>query len=281
MASERLTLNLDPAKSSANLLIVIEALSGGSEKVFCSYSEISKLIRRDYTFTNRGEPLAMARLLGLLERVGRGIHLSKLGYLVHEMRPGVQADMLHFLLYTAWQNSRDRSFAVSWAYRSLCNQVWNGTTMFHKGSERKRVVADLIYEAQSEFPDAQQISFSTKSILGFRKWLELLEPAVLCDGTFNRRDICSRELLLLALGQVARESGTQLGMDLLLTPERRSAISRICLLDPALLDRRLDQMMPSFPRLISHGTRTGSYGRFIRLRALPTIEMLAEQARTR
>jgi hypothetical protein len=144
-------------------------------------------------------------------------------------------------------------------------------------AETKRIVADLLDAAQQAFAELKRAALSPKSVLGMRKWLEALEPAVLCQDRFRRRDVCSAELLLLAIGQTAREDGASLGADLLLTPARRDAICRICLLEPAALDRAVDRAMPAFPRLIEPGTRAGAYGRFIRLKAMPSIEALADR----
>jgi len=59
---------------------------------------------------------------------------------------------------------------------------------------------------------------------------------------------------------------------MLLTPERREMLYRICLLEPAL-DRALDWMLPLYPQVIP-GTRAGIYGRFVRLHKLPELSDL-------
>jgi hypothetical protein len=73
---------------------------------------------------------------------------------------------------------------------------------------------------------------------------------------------------------VARTDGVDLGADLLLSPERRQALCRICLLEPTALDRALDRALPAFAALVEPGTRTGAYGRFLRIKAFPTIEAI-------
>jgi hypothetical protein len=115
------------------------------------------------------------------------------------------------------------------------------------------------------------ISFSTKSVRGVRKWLEALSPPVLEENVFTRRNFCHPELMLLAAAWVFQRTDADLGIDLLLTPARREAICRLCLLEPAALDRTLDWMLPTFPHIVVPGTTAGAYGRFLRFLKWPTF----------
>jgi hypothetical protein len=275
VAGQHVTLHLDPVRSAANLHTLIEALAYDPAATFASYAEILACVRRDYDYTDRTEPLSLARLLGLLAEFDGRLALSPTARAIYAMRPSSRMDVLHFLLLTAWSRSRSDALALSWAYRAFCEHLWDRVALPLSSTEVKGLVADLLSRAAEPFPDAERIAFSAKSVLGMRKWLEPLDPPVLHPDGFRRRDVCSRELLLLAVGHLAWEEGTTLGIDLLLTPAQREAICRICLLEPTVLDRRLDQLMPTYPRIISPGTRTGPYGRFIRLHALPEIASLA------
>jgi len=84
-------------------------------------------------------------------------------------------------------------------------------------------------------------------------------------------------LLLLALGYVAQQTEAEIGIDLLLTPERREMLCHVCLLEPAALDRALDWMLPLYPQVIEPGTRAGVYGRFVRLHKMPELSDLITQ----
>jgi hypothetical protein len=95
------------------------------------------------------------------------------------------------------------------------------------------------------------------------------------DEEFERRYFCPSQLALLAAGWVARTTGGEVGIDLLLTPERREEMSKLCLVDPSALDKVLDWMLPIYPKIIQPGTRAGAYGRFIRFRKWPQIEDFA------
>jgi hypothetical protein len=179
--------------------------------------------------------------------------------------------VLHFLLATAWDRTPDDALALSWAYRRLCEDLWERGTSALRPAESRAFVADLLSQAREQFPDAERISLSAKSVLGMRRWLEALDPPVIDGDVFRRRDVCARELLALAVAEAARVDRTVVGTDLLLSPERRRAICRLCLLEPAALDRRLDQTVVAFPELLAPGTRAGPYGRFVRVLAPPDI----------
>jgi hypothetical protein len=273
----QITLHLDPVRSAENLALIIDALARDGRTTFASYAEITALIRRNYDYTDRTEPLSLARLLGLLVEVDSNLALSQTARAIHALRPAARYDVLHLLLYTAWSGPANPTLGVSWAYRACCDYLWREGAVRLDKSMIARLRADLYSAAAEQFPGATALSFSDKSLRGIRRWLEPLDPPVLEGDEFRRRDLCSRELLLLAIGQVAREDGTVLGADLLLTPERREAVCRVCLLAPSALDRRLDQVLPVYPQILAPGTRTGPYGRFIRLLAPPTIEALGER----
>ncbi len=275
----QVTLHLDPVRSAENLNLMIDALARNGRRSFGSYAEITALIQQDYAYTDRTEPLSLARLLGLLVEQDGGLALSSAARAIHALRPAARHDVLHFLLYSSWTTTADPALGISWAYRACCDYLWSQVAIRLDKSTTARLKADLVSAAAEQFPDAAALAFSDKSLRGIRHWLEPLDPPVLDGDEFRRRDLCSRELLLLALGQVAREDSSVLGTDLLLTSERREAVCRICLLEPSVLDRRLDQLLPVYPQLLAPGTRTGPYGRFIRLLALPTVEAIGERYR--
>lgn len=275
MAAQRLTLHLDPVRSAANLLTVIDVLGKTAHDSYPSLAAISGRIREEYDFTDRAEPLSLACLLGLLDDSDGEFRLSTTARAILSMSPRTRPDLLHFLLITSWHDGTDRALGCAWTYRVFCERLWSHGTLRFSADETKRTVADLLDQAQSEFPELRLAALSPKSVLGMRKWLELIEPPVLSGDEFSRRQVCSPELLLLSIGQAICLDDGDIGIDLLLSPQRREAICHLCLLEPSSLDRSLDRMLPIYPSFIEQGTRTGSYGRFIRVRKRPSIEALA------
>lgn len=271
MASRRLTLHLDPVRGAANLATMLDVLGRAPADRFPDFAAILDRIREDYDYTARTEPLSLASQLGLLADQDGGIGLSAEARLIASMRVATRFDLLHFLLATAWHDGADPAMGCAWTYRQFCDRLWRQGTVEVGAAEARRTVADLLDAAQAAFPGLHLAALSPKSVLGMRKWLEPLDPPVLTGDHFRRREVCSPELLVLALGQTLRPDGSDVGVDVLLTPARRDAVCRLCLLEPAALDRALDRAIPVFPGVIDHGTRTGAYGRFVRFKTSPSI----------
>ncbi len=106
-------------------------------------------------------------------------------------------------------------------------------------------------------------------------WLEALVPPVIENNIFTRRSFCPPELTLLASGWVAQTMDGELDIDFLLTPPRREAICRLCLLEPNSLDNVLDWMLPNYPDIVQPGTSAGVYGRYLRFLKWPGVTDLA------
>ena len=115
------------------------------------------------------------------------------------------------------------------------------------------------------------ISLSRDSLRGAYHWLQALIPPVIEDEHFNQRYFCSPELMLLSIGWVAQQMDGEIGIDYLITPERRESICRLCLLEPSALDRVLDWMLPNYSDVVQPGTSAGTYGRFLRFLKWPEI----------
>ena len=275
MAAQRLTLHLDPVRSAENLLTIIDVMARQPSEAFQSFADILARVRKDYDFTDRVEPLSLAVLLGLLIETDGIIELSCTARVIAGLRAATRADLMHLLLTTAWSNAADVRLGCSWAYRVLCERLWSRGSVCLNAAESKQIVADLLGSAREAFPGRERLALSTKSVLGMRKWIDLLDPPVLVGDQFYRREICSSELLLLAMAQVATEDGADIHTDLLMTSARREAICRLCLLEPSALDRALDRAIGVFPAWIEPGTRTGSHGRFVRFKHMPSIPALA------
>jgi hypothetical protein len=221
---------------------------------------------------SRTELQIFATICGLFDRDINGvIRLSKTADVIAQVKPDTRADLTHLLICTGWRSEEPRENTELWAYREVVDFLWK------KASVDTTLVAPVVTEqvrnkAFEEF--GEDVSFSLKSIRGVRKWLEALSPPVMQGNLFNRRHFCHPELLVLATSWVAQHTDGEIGIDYLLTPERREAICKLCLLDPAALDRVLDWMLPLFPTVIQPGTRAGVYGRFLRFLKWPEMSDL-------
>ena len=266
--SETLSFHVRHEVTPDRVLDVLTALEAGED-----YS----------TVTQSDRQLARIRALGLLD-TERNAGLSRRGKLVLQVaqkKKGLWADLGHFLHFTLWDGDSPNRNGFSWFYRAFCDYLWNsGEISLAKRSALSVICSEfnnrIEAEAQFEpFLANKSPSLSPDSISGIQHWLEALSPPVIQGQSFARRTFCLPELLLLALGWAFRYEPEPIGVPLLLSRERRELVCRLCLLDPASLDRTLDWMLPRFPAVIESGEKAGFYGRSIRFRKLPTIEDFA------
>jgi hypothetical protein len=200
-----------------------------------------------------------------------------------QQKPMLWSDILHYLHYTLWNANTAVVHGFSWLYREFTNLLWYAKQTYINDALLRPTVGTLIgkVEATQAFESmiakgtrSGTISLSTHSLAGALNWLEALHPPVIVEQRFERRFFCSPELMLLGLGWVARTSGGEIGIDMLLTPERREAVCMLCLLDSSALDRIIDWILPLYPALMRTGTRAGTYGRFIRFIQWPRLASL-------
>lgn len=276
MATTKLAIHIRPGANPSSIKEMVALLS---QKHQHSFETTRRLL--EYTESqglgSYAELKSVAVDMGLLDELPDRICLSQTGFALARLRENVQADILHYLIYTGWKEKDPLNFLPSWAYRLCCDRYWDAQNVLLNVEYLNRQVEETISQARSAFlqmgiEEFQEISFSRKSLEGAKKWLDALQPPVIENATFTRRAFCSPELLLLAIGYVVHDEAGVVGIDILLSREKRDRICKICLLDPNALDRTLDWMIPIFPALIASGTSAGFYGRFIRFHKLPTLE---------
>lgn len=226
---------------------------------------------------------ARLRQLGLVNRQELSADGKALAHVCRQ-KPALWGDLLHFLHYTRWSPLAPTSHAFSWVYRQFTNLLWEADNVLANESYLQPMVGTLIgaIEAEPAFAEtiahktrAGTISLSTASLVGALNWLAALQPPVMNGQQFARRFFCPPELMVLALGWIAQIDGGELGIDILLSPERRKAVCMLCLLDPTALDRSIDWALPLYSACIRPGTRAGAYGRFIRFLRWPQLTDLA------
>lgn len=236
-----------------------------------SFSSLSELkdYADEYGFGRRPELPSFAKFCGFLQQDESGfVGLSEDGCILADVRPEVRGDIAHCRIYTLYDPVQPSINTESWAYQQVVNGFWQHSPV-NVLSAHDAVVEEASNTALELF--GASISFSTKSVRGVRKWLEVLSPPVLEENVLTRRSFCHPELMLLATAWACQRSDADLGIDLLLTPARREAICRLCLLEPAALDRTLDWMLPTFAHIVVPGTTAGAYGRFLRFLKWPTL----------
>lgn len=197
--------------------------------------------------------------------------------------PALWGDLLHYFHYSLWSTIQPLENGFSWTYQHFIDYLWKTGSVDLEDSFWEPVVGFLIGEVEAspfftaEITQATRegtVSLSKFSLIGATHWLKALIPPVIENDIFTRRHFCPPELALLALGWVGRTRGGEIGIDFLLTQERREAICRVCLLDPTALDRVLDWMLPLYPAVVRLGTGAGVYGRFIRFLKWPELQDL-------
>jgi hypothetical protein len=286
-STNSVVFHFDKAYAPNRILHVLKVLQN-AEKPFVSGTLWEQMAREqsfdDYRF---GEARKIAQQLGLVEEITHDhFHLTPLACGLLTKRDAVQYDLLHALFYTAWKSETPSEFGRSWFYRSFCNTLWSEQHLKLDRATRLTLTEQLLHEAQTCFQhvpnfSSEKLSVSIKSMDGAQEWLSQLQPAVLKQESkrlleFKPRQACSTELFLFALSHSYMASNAETGVDLLLSPQRRDEICRLCLLDSLQFDRMLDWTLPLFPQYISQGTRAGSYGRFVRLKQLVQVDDLVQ-----
>lgn len=248
---------------------VLDALANGIE-----YDHVTQYDRQ----------LSRMRQLGLVD--GRGdVSLTENGQELHRIgmkRLEVTWEIMHYLHYVRWRDSHPTEHTMFFTYREYCDSLFKKREV-DMASQRDTLAAEMtsLVTSSAYFTDEitnlakGAVSLSVNSLIGVEHWLVKLSPEVITsDGQFMLRHYCAPELLLLALGYVTNLTDAQLGLDQPLTPEKRELLCRICLIEDEVLDQMLDWMLPEYPELVQPGTTTGSYGRFVRVLAIPTLKDL-------
>jgi hypothetical protein len=283
MASDKLAIHVFPDANPSNTTAMIKLLSSDSSLRFSMSKDLVEYLKAEGISASDFLQNTSTHM-GVLEKSEGEFRLSELGNALARIREDVRGDLFHLLLYSGWDANDPTTFLQSWGYRTCCNRYWTEGEVQLTSVYLDRQVEETIAEARETFttlniPEFDEVSFSRRSLTGVHKWLLGLQPQVLFpnvddakDRTFRRRDFCPPELVVLALAWVLRDETSVTGVEILLTREKREALCKACLLSPEALDRVLDWAIPTFPSLISPGTRAGAYGRFVRLHKIPTVE---------
>ena len=271
MAEHHLTFHI-PQEAEPNTLIPLLEAIHAEQATFDTVVSLLDFAQQ-HGLTSRTEISTFAHDCGLLQKgeTVAVIRLSEIAVWLLQLKPETRPDIIHYFIYSGWCDKKPLERTVLWSYRQVADLLWQ-----QPGANISKISNVIAEEIRNQIQETFQCdpSFSPKSIRGARKWLEALTPSVIEADIFTRRHFCPPELVLLALGWAGQTLDGELQVDFLLTPERREAICRLCLLEPTALDRVLDWTLPLYPAAIRPGTGAGVYGRFIRFLKWPTLQDL-------
>lgn len=235
------------------LLLLLEAKSP------CRTGDLVQFAQaRGYRIANRSFDQLVSSLSNL-KIVARNtmaeIKLTPCGQLIAactKQRPELLAELLHFTYYSLYDLASEPVPALrfSWAYREVCNFLWEQSNHFVKADQLVTLVQE---RAQVTFGDVEEfgVSFSRDSVTGILQWLEALDPPCLRFNAdekrnFARRLLCPLDTLLLALQYLAYKPAQPLALQLQLTAPVRQAVASLCLIEPESLDDLLSDLAQSF-----------------------------------
>ena len=274
--------HFEKAHGPTNILHVLRVLQYVDDGVTDSQAWEQLAREQSSVDTRFDEARSLAQQLSLVETTREGIQLTHVANVLLSKRDTVQYDLLHALFYTAWKPEQPAAFGRSWFYRTFCMLLWSGQYTKLDADTRVMLAEQLTQEARTTFQKVsgfveEKVSVSRKSLDGAQEWLSSLQPAVLQQEgkhifAFQPRQTCSAELFLLALSQSFQYGGAEPGIDALLSTQKRNETCQRCLLNVLQFDRMLDWVQSQFPEYVSPGTRSGSYGRFVRLKQFVGVE---------
>ncbi len=279
-SNSRLIFHLPPDAGPLDTAALLGTLQRYPQR-FTTLRDLCAAASQEYGAGERYQDAStIAALTDLITIQPEGPALTALGQQV-AADPDLQTDLIHFLLYTGWDEAAPAHATPLWSYRAICNLLWQQGEADVSSAWLVRETM-LVREDQFAAISAYRqhpTSFSGKSVRGVLVWLEQLHPPAIVGNNFRRRSRCSLPLLLLALGWVFRDIIGETddpdrlsSVELLLREDRRERLAQLCLLDPSNLDRLVDLLLDTYPQYLSEGTQAGTYGRFVRLRRVPRLD---------
>lgn len=169
-------------------------------------------------------------------------------------------DILHGLQYQLWSRLRPEDNPASWAYKTICDILWQTQTM----PQAKDFAAMIAAQRQksNQGPSQAGAAFSTKSIHDAYDWLLPLRPPVLLgvkssqqgrsfkEAIFVRRAYCSLPLFVMAVSYFMRETDHPWGDTLRIGEEERHTVCAASLVEPDTFPVLLGLAADRYPNLI-------------------------------
>lgn len=172
-------------------------------------------------------------------------------------RPEVYSDVMHFLLFAAWEMNGHQDY-WSWSYARTCEIYWRDRPAI---KDRKAFFGQLAAEAAKEFPHLDPV-VGTETIYAVTNWLRELSPPFFVNDedklvATQEREWFSTELALLAVSYLyaARRVATQ--TPLLLDRATVEMLQPLCLTSTERIMAMLEIAAQTYPMLAIH---TGEWG---------------------
>ncbi len=209
--------------------------------------------------------------LGLAERETRSLTPSGIDfYRIWQTRRSDAVDIIHGLQYGLWKPYNPSENVSSWAYRTICDYLWERQSLPDSSDSLARYVNSQ-RDAVSSIPPDVGNAFSNKSIADAYDWLIPLDPAVMegvseagaarsfRQSTFQRRNYCSAPLFLMAVDHLVLELGQQYGDLLIIDGENQRRLCMFCLIEEPAVELMLDDALRRFPHLLSFQREWGMF----------------------
>lgn len=183
-------------------------------------------------------------------------------------------ELLHWVYTTAYLRNPGPERLISWAYYESSKFLYQSAPIDSFSNRKQDIVDEIIYNAErSDGPGFEQDpgAFSTKSINGYQKFIEPLNPPVLEDNSFTLRSRVPEELVLLTIDMIYSSpiviETTDYGDLLDLSDEVRKILGTVTFIDPQDIDDALEQTAAAYDYLnIQSDYR-------IRLRLIEPVEL--------
>ncbi len=222
---------------------------------------VKQLLESGFTITDaaRFEIAQIFNELGFADKTTRTLTAQgESFYTLWQTKHSVAIDVLHGLQYGLWTKKKPELNIASWAYKTICDYLWNYHSLPDNSKELVSYINDLRSSHSDLIPREIGDAFSNKSINDAYDWLLSLEPPVLLDVTvgaqiksfknakFERRPYCSTALFVLGLAYIIRESENNFGDLILIDDNKKRGICLFCLIEETSFDFMLDESLRQF-----------------------------------
>lgn len=178
-----------------------------------------------------------------------GKDLVKIMLYDHEL----YCNILHFIYSSAYERDPTAERLISWSYKHVTRKIFEMSPIDNFVDIKQDIVDSVEYTAREKsrksdpgFEEGESYTFSTTSINGYKRYIEMLDPPVLTDdGGIKLRTFVPPELLLLSIDHIYRtnlisESTYDYGDLVELSDNVREELCTFCLLSDEHLEKMLN-----------------------------------------